>query len=97
MVFLYQNYMKFEFDPGKSVSNHAKHGVDFVEAQALWDDEDLLVLSLRFEDEQRMAFIGRLGGKHWTAIATCRGAVVRIISVRRSRANEVMWYESEGI
>jgi uncharacterized DUF497 family protein len=63
----------------------------------LWDDDDLLVVPLRFEDERRMAFIGRLGGKHWTAIATCRGKVVRIISVRRSRANEVMWYESEGI
>lgn len=89
--------MNFEFDPAKSASNKAKHGVDFVEVQALWDDDDLLVVPLRFEDERRMAFIGRLGGKHWTAIATCRGKVVRIISVRRSRANEVMWYESEGI
>ena len=89
--------MNLEFDPAKSASNKAKHGVDFVEVQALWDDDDLLVVPLRFEDERRMAFIGRLGGKHWTAIATCRGKVVRIISVRRSRANEVMWYESEGI
>ncbi len=89
--------MNFEFDPAKSASNKAKHGGDFVEVQALWDDDDLLVVPLRFEDERRMAFIGRLGGKHWTAIATCRGKVVRIISVRRSRANEVMWYESEGI
>ena len=89
--------MKFEFDSAKSASNKDKHGVDFVEIQPLWDDEDLLVLPLRFEDEQRMAFIGRFCGKHWTAIATCRGKVVRIISVRRSRANEVIWYESEGI
>lgn len=65
--------MNLEFDPAKSASNKAKHGVDFVEVQALWDDDDLLVVPLRFEDERRMAFIGRLGGKHWTAIATCRG------------------------
>ena len=56
--------MNLEFDPAKSASNKAKHGVDFVEVQALWDDDDLLVVPLRFEDERRMAFIGRLGGKH---------------------------------
>jgi uncharacterized DUF497 family protein len=49
--------MKFAFDSGKSVSNHAKHGVDLVEVQAFWDDEDLLVLPLRFEDEvKRLGF-----------------------------------------
>ena len=89
--------MEFEFDPAKSASNKVKHGVDFIEAKALWDDEDLLALPLRFEDEKRTAYVGRMQGKHWTAIATCRGKVIRIISVRRARSNEVTWYESEGI
>jgi hypothetical protein len=26
----------FEFDPRKSESNKAKHGIDFIEAQTLW-------------------------------------------------------------
>lgn len=68
-----------------------------MEAQALWEDEDLLTIPLRCEDERRIAYIGSMNGKHWTAIATCRGKVIRIISVRRSRDNEVKWYESEGI
>jgi uncharacterized DUF497 family protein len=89
--------MKFEFDPAKSASNKAKHGIDFIEAQALWIDENLLALPLRFEDERRIAYVGCMGGRHWTAIATCRGKVIRIISVRRSRDNEVKWYENEGI
>lgn len=89
--------MKFEFDPAKSIRNKAKHGVDFIEAQMLWNDENLLILPLRFEDERRIACIGRMHGKHWTAIATCRGNAVRIISVRRSRDNEVKWYESDGV
>ena len=38
-----------------------------------------------------------MNGKLWTAIATCRGKIVRIISVRRARDNEVTWYESEDI
>lgn len=89
--------MKFEFDPVKSTSNKAKHGINFVEAQVLWKDENLLALPLRFEDERRIAYIGCMNGKHWTAIASCRGNVIRIISVRRARDNEVKWYESEGI
>ena len=30
--------MEFEFDPEKSASNKDKHGIDFIEAQALWQD-----------------------------------------------------------
>jgi uncharacterized protein len=32
--------MKFEFDPEKSNHNKKKHGIDFLEAQTLWDDPD---------------------------------------------------------
>ena len=63
--------MKFEYDPNKSARNKLKHGLDFEEAKELWDDENLLVLPLRFEDEPRQACIGRLHGKYWTAIMTC--------------------------
>ena len=87
--------MKFEYDPNKSAKNKLKHGLDFEEAQRLWDDERLLVIPLNFEDEPRQACIGRLGGKHWTAIMTCRGCSVRLISVRRSHTDEVTAYESE--
>jgi len=86
--------MKFEYDPHKSEKNRTKHGIDFEEAQALWNDDDLLILPLRFEAEPRQACIGRLNGKHWTAIMTCRGDIVRLISVRRSRKDEVYAYES---
>lgn len=89
--------MKFEYNPEKSAANRLKHGIDFEDAQDLWDDDDLLVIPLKFEDEPRQACIGRIAGKHWTAIITCRCKVVRIISVRRARTNEVKLYESEGI
>ena len=89
--------MKFEYDPNKRARNKLKHGIDFEEAQALWEDERLLVFPLRFEDESRQACIGKLHGKHWTAIMTCRGCVVRLISVRRSHKDEEKAYEDEGI
>ncbi|MBM9538145.1 BrnT family toxin [Desulfobulbus alkaliphilus] len=90
--------MKFEFDSQKSESNKHKHGVDFVEAQSLWDDLDLLEIPAKtVEDEGRCLVIGKIGGKYWSAVITYRGDTVRIISARRSREKEVEYYESSGI
>ena len=86
--------MEFEFDKHKSEANKRKHGLDFVEAQALWDDPELLEIPLETEDEQRLLVIGLIGGKHWTAIITYRQTRVRLISVRRSRDDERELYES---
>ncbi len=86
---------EFEFDEAKSRANAAKHGLDFVEAQELWLDPDLLRLSARSDTEPRFLFIGRIGDKHWSAIATQRGETTRLISVRRSRPQEAHAYESE--
>lgn len=87
--------MEFEFDPAKSASNKEKHGIDFVEAQALWLDDGLeLVLSkARLTSEERFLAIGRIEGKHWAAICTLRGQVIRIISVRRARKEQVNYYD----
>lgn len=66
--------IEFEFDPGKSQRNRDKHGIDFVQAQALWNDPDLLQIP--------------------SAVITYRNDKVRLISVRRSRVEEVQLYES---
>ena len=87
--------MKFEYDINKSVSNKKKHGIDFEEAKSLWSDENLLVIPLLFEDETRYAYVGKMNGKIWTAIVTCRGKTIRIISIRRSHKDEERAYESE--
>jgi hypothetical protein len=86
--------MEFEYDPRKSERNLAKHGIDFLQAQRLWDDSDLLEIPARTEDEPRYLVVGRIDKKHWSAVITYRSDVVRIISVRRSRAEEVALYES---
>lgn len=83
----------FEFDPAKSTSNLKKHGIDFVEAQALWQDERRLVLrSSNENDEVRWLVIGRIGERGWTAIIAERGDAIRIISVRRARKEELKLY-----
>jgi uncharacterized DUF497 family protein len=86
--------MEFECDRAKSASNLAKHGIDFVAAQSLWQDERLLQAAATTKDEARFFAIGRIGEKHWTAICTHRGEAVRIISVRRARKEEIGYYES---
>ena len=84
----------FEFDAAKSESNCTKHGIDFVEAQVLWNDPMLLEIPAKTDDEPRYLVIGSIDGKHWSAVITYRGANVRLISVRRARTEEVVLYES---
>ncbi len=88
--------MSFEFDPRKSDSNKQKHGIDFHEALALWDDPDLIEIPVQTIDEPRYLVIGTIEGKHWSGVITYRGEKIRIISVRRSRKEEADIYESEG-
>lgn len=84
----------FEFDEIKSQANLQKHGINFIDAQALWDDSRLLEIPAKTEDEPRYLMIGLINGKHWSAVITYRGSNVRLISVRRSRNEEVALYES---
>ena len=88
--------MEFEFDPAKSAANKAKHGIDFVRAQALWDDPDVIEIPARTSDEPRWVIVGRIGNAYWSAIIARREERLRIISVRRSRREEVSWVEGEG-
>ncbi|MDH3814368.1 MAG: BrnT family toxin [Acidobacteriota bacterium] len=86
--------MEFEFDPRKSRSNKKKHGIDFDGAQALWDDLDLIVIPARTSDEPRSLVVGRISATHWSGVITYREDRIRIISVRRSRDEEIEIYES---
>lgn len=84
----------FEYDPQKSKSNLEKHGIDFEQAQRLWEDVNLVEITAKTIDEPRSLVIGKIGGKHWSAVITYRESIIRIISVRRSRNSEVSLYES---
>ena len=86
--------MPFEYDPKKSRTNQEKHGINFEEAQALWNDEDRLEIPAKTVDEPRYLLVGKISDKHWSAVITYRGENVRIISVRRSRDEEIELYES---
>ena len=85
--------MEFAFDPRKSLANRAKHGIDFHDAQQLWDDPNLMEIPARTDDEPRWLLVGRIGEQCWSAVVTERAGRVRIISVRRARKEEIAIYE----
>lgn len=89
--------MEFEFDLEKSERNKQKHGIDFYEAQEIWDDPDFIEIPVKASDESRFLVIGKISEKHWSGIITYRTEKVRIISVRRSRKEEVELYESSRV
>jgi len=84
----------FEFDENKSVINQKKHGIDFVRAQALWNDAGLVEVQAKTQGEPRFLIIGLIDNKHWSAVVTRRDGAIRIISVRRARKEEVIIYEN---
>jgi uncharacterized DUF497 family protein len=86
----------FEFDEQKSRANLAKHGIDFHDAQRLWDDPNLIETQLRTADEPRWLVVAQLSDRFWAAVITWRGDTLRLISVRRARQREVARYESQG-
>lgn len=94
MIKWYNNYMKFEYNMEKSLINQQKHGVDFEQAKVLWEDPERLEVPARSIDEPRTLIIGLIGKTHWSAVVTYRNGSIRLISVRRSRFEEIKLYES---
>ncbi len=86
--------MEFEYDSIKSHNNTKKHGIDFREAQVLWEDEDRLLIPARSDTEARFALLGKTKSKIWVAFYTLRGEAIRIFSVRRAREKEEHQYDS---
>ena len=80
--------MTFEFDEQKSKRNKEKHGIDFIEAQRIWEDPEVVMIPARTTGESRYLQIGMYDNRIWSAIFTIRNQKIRIISVRRSRKNE---------
>ena len=83
----------FEFDDRKSRANKRKHGIDFMDAQRLWEDDRLIEVPARVVGEERFLVIGRIDQRVWSAVVTYRAESIRIISVRRARPEEAEIYE----
>ena len=85
--------VKFDWDSAKNASNAAKHGLSLASAAALWAGPVVTLPSKR-PGELRHLAIGLIGGHHWTVVYAPRGDSFRLISARRSRANEKTLFQN---
>lgn len=85
--------MEFEFDPAKSEVNAVKHGIDFVDAQKLWNFWGF-EKELPFAIERRWMRVVAFNDRYWTIIYTLRDDAIRLISVRRARKEETVEHDT---
>ena len=86
---------EFEWDPRKAAVNRRKHGIDFADATAVFDDERALTVKdeITAVDETRMLTLGRDAiGRLLVVAYTWRGERIRLISARRATAGERRQY-----
>lgn len=86
--------MEVEFDPDKDAANQAKHGIALAFGADVLSDGSLLeVLDVRFDyPEDRYVAYGMVSAQVWVCVYTPRGAVHRIISVRKAKPHEIRRY-----
>lgn len=83
--------MRYDWDPEKAVSNLAKHGVAFETALRLDWTRDVSS-EQRVGRERRVKALVPLESRIHVCVYTQRGAVRRVISLRKANRREVATY-----
>ena len=86
----------FEWDPEKARENEQKHGVTFLEASEVFDDDHSSTVRDpdHSADEERYLIFGmNKQGKHLVVSYTDRRDRIRLISARQMTARERRAYE----
>ena len=71
--------VRFEWDEDKRLANIAKHGIDFEDAQDLFDGRAVVEFDSSYVFEARRKRPGYIGDRLVTAIWTSRGDAIRLI------------------
>jgi uncharacterized DUF497 family protein len=93
----YNQSMKFEWDERKRRENLSKHGLDFVDAPAIFDSPWLARPDTRREyGEDRWIAIGVSKGRVVVVVFTelDNGEMIRIISMRKAEKHEQKEFET---
>src|SRR5579863_307826 len=81
--------MDFEWDEAKRLTNILKHGIDFVDAMAIFAGQFIETEDQRRDyGEQRLVATGQANDGTLRAVYTLRGDRCPIISARRARRDE---------
>jgi uncharacterized DUF497 family protein len=84
--------MKFEWDEEKRQLNLQKHGIDFVDAQALFEEARIYSYPSPRSAENRWVTVGPILDRLIAVVWTERSEVIRLISARRARDEEKRHY-----
>lgn len=84
--------MRYEWDERKRLSNLEKHGLDFFDADVVFESSHVITPSPDSREERFLA-IGTFDGRFVTVIYTMRGEAIRVISFRRARHEERNTYQ----
>ncbi|HEV7458559.1 MAG TPA: BrnT family toxin [Roseococcus sp.] len=86
--------LAFEWDEAKRLSNLAKHGLDFLDADLVLDGPHLLTEARTVNGEVRYLAIGVITDRHVAMIFTERDGAIRVISLRKARQREREQHEA---
>lgn len=90
------NKNKFEWDPNKQKINIEKHGIDFVDVAAIFNDINRIETTVMNESgEERYITIGTVNNIILLVVYTLRGNSIRLISARRASKNERQYYKKQ--
>ena len=90
--------MEVEWDPKKAGTNLRKHGVEFVDAVVVLDDERAITLPDEHPSEERYLTFGMDAQGRVLAISyALKGSTIRIISARKATSRERAQYEDKRI
>ena len=85
--------MNITWDPAKNRENQRKHGISFVDAQAVFQDPDRIeVLDDRDYGEERWVAIGTMGKIVALVVYTERSSGIRLISARKADPDDTADY-----
>jgi uncharacterized DUF497 family protein len=87
--------MGFDWDPAKNATNRRKHGIEFHEATAVFEDPNQVewLCSDPEDDEERFMKVGRVGWRLLAVVYTERGDTTRLISARKASKRERQRYD----
>jgi len=85
----------FQWDEEKRQQNLLKHGIDFLYAAQIFEDDVVKIVDDRQDyGETRYLAVGTVASELFAVVYTLRGDVIRLISARRARKKEYERYQN---
>lgn len=86
--------MEFEWSETKRLRVLKERGLDFVDAQAVFDGRPILSVPSPRGDEERWLSIAEIDSRMVAVVWCWRGEAIRIITMRRARDAETRRYRA---